>query len=74
MSLKLMHLFRFDINWLKQEFQDVNNIHANKSLSTEAKTYLVSLHEKYHGKCQLAKDPSKGDMLALKQAYGQGKP
>ena len=66
----MLLLLRFDIKWLKEEFQYVNRIISSKVLSDKARQYLKVIHEKYHAE-HLAKDPSGGDVLALQEAYGK---
>ena len=63
--------YRFDINWLKEEFQDVNKTNSDRSLSDKASNYLKIVSEKYNNEQLLPKDPSASDILALQEAYGK---
>ena len=66
----LCHFFcyRFDTNWLKEEFQTVDQIDSNTSLSSKGRKYLKIIHGDEYLK---AMAPSRSDRLALKEAYGK---
>ena len=56
------------MNWLKTEFQIVDEIDNNEVLSDKAKKYLKFIHA---NRSVLAEEPSRSDRLALQEAYGK---
>ena len=56
------------MNWLKTEFQKVDEIDINEVLSDKTKKYLKFIHA---NKSVLADEPSRSDRLALQEAYGK---
>lgn len=66
-----VYWFRFDIYWLKLDYQDRRNIEYSHDLDEKEKRVLLGVHQRDHknGACLLPPGPSPIDYDTLNKAY-----
>ena len=63
-------LVRFDAQWLKPVYQDVETVVRMVGLSGPERSYLIGLHQR-QGEDLLPSQPSNTDFEQLSKAYGK---
>ena len=68
----LLILSRFDINWLKPQYRDLDEVKKlpDDVLPQISKRVIEGVHRRDYRKGLMAESPSKGDLESLDQAYG----
>ncbi len=64
------YIYRFAVNWLKDQYHELENVKSDSSLTDDEKRFLEGIHARNR---KYVHNPSKSDIEYLEEVYSQSK-